>query len=266
MLSKLLKYEVKATGRIFLPLFLALLLFATITRIIFPLNSKSFETPAMISMIIYIVLMVGMFVMTFIMMVQRFYRSLLSDEGYLMLTLPVKPWKHIASKLLVSMLWVIASVIVAFFSVLIIALRKGELQRIIQKTGPLLDRVFDDLGGWIYLLSLEVIIGILISLASGILLIYASITIGHLFSQFKVLASFGAFIVLNTLSQILFIVLSWLPRNAYIPRFEANSHGFLEQLPLILTVIGYGIFYGLLVSSAYFAVTHFILNKRLNLE
>ena len=90
MLSKLLKYELKATGRIFLPLFLALLLFAGINR--FTLSPDEFDAPAMISMIMYIIIMVGMFVMTFIMMIQRFYKNLLSDEGYLMLTLPVKPW------------------------------------------------------------------------------------------------------------------------------------------------------------------------------
>src|SRR5680860_1037839 len=97
MLSKLLKYEIKATGRIFLPLFLALLIFAGITRFISAVGPEKWATPAILSMIIYIIIMVGMFVMTFLMMIQRFYKNLLSDEGYLMLTLPTKPWKHITS-------------------------------------------------------------------------------------------------------------------------------------------------------------------------
>ncbi len=62
--------------------------------------------------------------MTLTMMIQRFNKNLLSDEGYLMHTLPVKPWKHIASKLLASMLWMIGSVVVALISILVITYEK----------------------------------------------------------------------------------------------------------------------------------------------
>lgn len=265
MLNKLLKYELKATGRIFLPLFLALMLFAVINR--FMLSPEKFDTPAMISMAIYIIIMVGMFVMTFIMMIQRFNKNLLSDEGYLMLTLPVKPWKHIVSKLFVSMLWMVVSGFTALLSILIIALKKGDFTQFTEGFAILHQQAFEELGTLLYLMSFEMIIGLLICLASGILIIYASIAIGHLFNQHKMLASFGAFIGLSTLSEILSKLFSLIPGIAHFSNIYISSYSdFIGMQPILQVMIASGIIITGLLSVAYFAVTNYILSKRLNLE
>ncbi len=263
MLIKLLKYEIKATGRIFLPLFLALLVFAGITKLISTLGPEKWHTPAMISMAIYVVIMVGMFVMTFVMMIQRFYKNLLSDEGYLMFTLPVKSWKHILCKLLVSMLWMVASGTVALISILIIA---GNITKIIGEFPTFYHQVFERFGPSAYLWSFELIIGLLVSLASAILIIYASIAIGHLFSQHKILASFGAFIVLNTFSQILFMLFSLIPGNVFFSNIHVTFNNIISVKPVIELGIAYGIVISGLICATYFAATNFILSKRLNLE
>lgn len=265
MLSKLLKYELKATGRIFLPLFLALLAFAGITRVLSTFGPEKWDTPAMFSMAIYIFIMAGMFVMTFIMMIQRFYKNLLSDEGYLMLTLPVKPWKHILSKLLVSMLWIIASGITALISILIISLESGSLSKIIEGLADAHRQAFEQLGASLYFLSFEIILGSLVVLASGILVVYASIAIGHLFSRHKMLASFGAFIVLSTLSKILLMLISMTPLSEFFNN-HISSNDFMSMVQVMHLGIAYGIIFSALISAAYFAVTNFILSKRLNLE
>ncbi len=266
MLSKLLKYELKATGRIFLPLFLALLVFAGITRFISVIGPEKWATPAIISMAIYMIIMVGMFVMTFIMMIQRFYKNLLSDEGYLMLTLPVKPWKHVISKLFVSMLWIMTSALVAFISILIIALEKGHITKITLEFPTFYRQAYEQLGASIYLLSFELILGLLVTLAAGILIVYASIAIGHLFSQHKMLASFGAFIILNTLTQILYTLISLIPGIFNFSPIHISSNDFIGMQTVIQLVIAYGIVFIGLLSAAYFAITNFILSKRLNLE
>ncbi|MDR3584473.1 MAG: hypothetical protein P4L59_04020 [Desulfosporosinus sp.] len=266
MLGKLLKYELKATGRIFLPLFLALLVFAGITRFMTLISPEKWATPQTISMIIYIIIMAGMFVMTFIMMIQRFNRNLLSDEGYLMHTLPTKPWKHIASKLFVTMLWIVSSGIAALISILIITLKKGDLTRFAVGLADSYHQAFEHLGASIYLLSFEVIIAILVSLASVILLIYASISIGHLSNQHKMLASFGAFILLSTLSHFLFTLISLAPGTAYFLNIHTSSNDSVGRQAVVHRAIAYGIIFTGILCAAYFAVTNFILSKRLNLE
>ena len=58
MLGKLLKYEFKATGRVFLPMFGALLIISVINRLFSNLN---FKIPSIIGKIISIILIVGIF-------------------------------------------------------------------------------------------------------------------------------------------------------------------------------------------------------------
>ncbi|AFQ45403.1 membrane protein [Desulfosporosinus meridiei] len=266
MLGKLMKYEIKATGRIFFPLFLALLIFATITRLLSSIGPEAWDTPAVISMVIYGIIMVGMFVMTLLMMIQRFYKNLLSDEGYLMLTLPVKPWQHIVSKLLVSMLWIVASIFTAFISSLVIALKKGDLTKGITEFTALYHRAVQELGSSVYIWSFEIIIMLLISLASGILVIYASIALGHLFNRHKMLATFGAFIVLSTLTQIFFTFLGMVPGATYLSNLHISANDILGMQRIAhLAMVG-GIIFNALLCSAYLAITNFILSKRLNLE
>jgi hypothetical protein len=229
MLSKLLKYEIKATGRIFLPIYSALLIFAVVNRFVQAFSQGQWQMPAVISMAVYIAIMVAMFVMTLIVMIQRFYKNLLSDEGYLMLTLPVRPWSHIVCKLLVSMLWIMASGMAALLSIMIIALQKDSISALIREAVPFFQQVFAYVGSRIFLWSLEAAIGFLLSIVSGILIVYASIAIGHLFDNHKIFASFGAFVILNTLSQILVTTIFLPLGNTLFPNLHVPPESFMAM-------------------------------------
>lgn len=266
MLRKLIKYEFKATGRVFLPFFLSLLIFAVINKLISPADPEYWGFPAAISMVIYIMIMVGMFVMTTIIMLQRFYRNLLSDEGYLMFTLPTKTWKLIASKLVMSIFWIIASLAVAFLSILIIIYQKGVSMESWRLLTEGYRTIYEMIGASLYTITLEIIIGSLFTLVFGIVLVYASMAIGHLFNRHKILASFGAFIALNTLAQILFSLFCQITPGFAWPGHEL----YLQNMPNLITLIQvfflYGILFTGLLSAAYFALTNYILSKKLNLE
>ena len=54
-------------------------------------------------------------------MLQRFYKNLLGDEGYIMFTLPASVHQHVWSKLIVSAVWFIATGVVVFLSVFVAA-------------------------------------------------------------------------------------------------------------------------------------------------
>ena len=86
MLGKLMKYEFMATGRTFLPLFAALILVSIVNRL---LSSLGLNVPSAIGTVVSVILMVGVAVVTLLITLQRFRNNLLSNEGYLMMTLPV---------------------------------------------------------------------------------------------------------------------------------------------------------------------------------
>lgn len=266
MLGKLIKYELKATGRLFLPIFLSILVLAVINKLLSFLSPLDWSVPASISMAIYVILIIGMFVMSIIVMIQRFYRNLLSDEGYLMFTLPTKPWTHIISKLLVSMFWIAASVTVAFISGMIIVYDKGMFPVIIRGFSEGYYWLYKQLGSSLFLLTLEGLILIITSLISGIMVIYAAIALGHLFNKHKMLASFGAFILLNTLAQFLISLITLLPGSLLYSHLHISANNVESMRAVGQLALMYGIIFTGLLSAIYFSITNYILSKRLNLE
>ena len=118
MLSKLLRHEFRATGRILLPLYLLLFVTAGLfhvsmrlledERIAYGWPVKVFSG---ISTTAFIVAIIGVSVLAGVLMVYRFYKNLMTDEGYLMFTLPVTTHQIITSKLIVTLVWTVATVI-----------------------------------------------------------------------------------------------------------------------------------------------------------
>ena len=119
MLGKLLKYEIKATARTFLPMYALLIVFALINKFFMAVNADYLRIPRIIAMSVFVVVIVGICVMTLIVTIQRFNKNLLTDEGYLSFTLPVKAHTHIDSKMIVSLMWSLLSVIVSFIAIFV---------------------------------------------------------------------------------------------------------------------------------------------------
>ena len=103
MLRKLLKHEFRATARIMLPLF-GLLVLASVganlsIRGMLDSDSTFLSTLGTILIMLFTVAIVAVGIMAFILMINRFYKNLLQDEGYVMMTLPVSIHQQIWSKL-----------------------------------------------------------------------------------------------------------------------------------------------------------------------
>lgn len=100
MLKNLIKYEFKATGRTLGLLYTALIIIACVSRLILGLNNfndgmggSAFPFVGIISALIvflYAMFLCAVVVITFIVILLRFYKNLLQNEGYLMNMLPVK--------------------------------------------------------------------------------------------------------------------------------------------------------------------------------
>ncbi|NLP17955.1 MAG: hypothetical protein GX376_02550 [Firmicutes bacterium] len=272
MLKKLLKYDLQATLRIFLPLYAILISVAVINKLISIILPLQVQAPKIMAMIIYITIMVGMFVITFIMMLQRFYKNLLSEEGYLMFTLPTQPWKLIASKLLVAILWTAASALAAYISIFIIVFQRGNFGAFIIALKETATSLYAFLGPSMFLFIIEVLLGGVLSLAAGILLVYASMALGHLCNRHRILASVGAFIALNALTQILFFQLVRLiaaPLSRNMQALLSKAGGYLSTLngvQLFHGVMWFGLAATGILAAGYFAITNYVLSRRLNLE
>ena len=133
MLGKLLKHEFRATGRTLLPVIgavLALCVLANISIRILNVTDSTFVTILFGLIVSFFVLSIFVAaVMTTVVMVMRFYRNLLRDEGYLMHTLPVSVHELVWSKLIASFVWFLVTGLVIWLVILLIRDPKGVLKK-----------------------------------------------------------------------------------------------------------------------------------------
>lgn len=273
MLSKLMKYEFKACSRIFLPIYLGILLVSTVYGLFMNDKFIKFSQDGYtensgiynLQMILSIVLMslfVALVVITILLTVQRFKRNLLEDEGYLMFTLPVSTTKLILSKYFVALVFAIFSIIVAIMSFVLMTFSTGMLS--------LSDSFRDLLGltfsGDITLFTILILFQMFIGYTIFIFNIYLSITIGQfpIFNKHRIAVGLVSFILINTL-------ISWLQNllnNGYIS-IIGNSSILGMSNSLFFDINGSMwpiIIMNILISVILFGIINFILNKKLNLE
>ena len=267
MLGKLMKYEIKATGRILIPLYLVLLAFAVINKVFIGtgLSDKlqGFGSiPFILSIFGYGVTMAAVFIVTFFIIIQRFYKNLLGDEGYLMNTLPVNTITNITSKLSIATFWTIISGIVAILSIIIMAFEPNNFGRFFYETFNAFSEGYSKFGIQIYIIIIELIIAGLTQFMQFISMIYASVSIGHLFNKHRILSSFGAFIVLNIISGAITSSMGIALSTSGLTDLFRNIDSF-GSVHLVLISIS---LYNLLFLIVYFIITSYILKNKLNLE
>ena len=264
MFGKLLKYDFRSMLKQFGFIWPAALALALINR--FTLggldgSSAVGETAAGIAMLVYVAILMAMFVIAVIFVIQRFYKGLLGDEGYLMHTLPVKPWQLVASKLLTAVLATMASVLVAVGSIFLIApMGWSDLMNLFSFLGRLFTH-WNIQATHAAVGTVEVILLMMASFAVGYLELYLAMALGHLFSKHRAAMSFVAFIGVQVAIRILGnIVLQ--PVDSLLGSLVEGLHGPSGfHATVWIAIAGEAV-----VSAIYFAGTEYILRRRLNLE
>ncbi|WKY42906.1 ABC transporter permease [Eubacteriaceae bacterium ES2] len=274
MLGKLLKHELTATGRTFLPIYAVLLLLTIVNKLVLSLgmpdffNEETVSHPVMemilgITLLLYVAIVVALSVMTLVVIVQRFYKNLFTDEGYLMFTLPVKTSDHIISKLLIAVLWTCVSAVAITITILILSWGSFTWMDVTQTFFSLAQEVETQLHLSMGLLTFEGILALITQITGSILMIYISIAIGQLFSQHRIIASFGAYVVLSVALQFIFSIALLL-----IPIFNLD-YTFLslaDPTDVIQWLLNGTTAVNLILCAAFYFGTQYIINNKLNLE
>ncbi|MFR7768693.1 MAG: hypothetical protein ACLU0Z_08965 [Oscillospiraceae bacterium] len=135
MLGKLLKQDFRATARIILPVYAAVPVLGLFTGLITRLceNQNGFLIRAIGALVSFVfsLSLIAAVVTTIVLMILRFYRNLMTDEGYLMFTLPVSTTELICSKLIVSVVWFLGALAVDALGLLVTG-RFGSYQNAVR--------------------------------------------------------------------------------------------------------------------------------------
>lgn len=279
MLRKLIKYEFQATARYFLPMYLLLLVFAGLTHLLisvsFSVNDtlRTFmvEIPSAVMSFAYVAGLVGVSVITVLLIVARFYKNLLGNEGYLSFTLPVTPMQHVWGKLIPALVWGIAGCAVMILSIVILAMDANTL--------PYFAKIFGSLGeamvreaphSWVLFFLLLLLL--VSSFLHAYLEIYAAIVVGCQVKKARILAGFGTYVGFSMVEQLIASIA--FTALVLFPDFPKNYLGLLQYMQtakdaayiVIESMVGCLILFNVIFGTTYYFIIWQLLKKRLNLE
>ena len=277
MISKLVRFEARSTFRLLVIVWAAMLAMAILISIVGLITGGSGYQDVMHSStalhvidkivntlmwILYVALFVAQIVLTLAIVVLRFYRGLLGDEGYLMHTLPVSTRCLITSKGIIATIAILGSIIVGAVSIMMIAfsfdpqslrLALTELAGAI-KIEPL-----------IILYIFEGLIAFLLSILAGVYQIYVSMAIGQMANRNRILISLGTYIGIGFVMSVFGTILGVLAPLTGLDQIIAEAiYNMNQQLTIQLVMIG------VILSAAiplvvFHVVTEKLLSRRLNL-
>lgn len=271
MLRKLMKYECKATGRIMLPLYLILFAAALALSVNIRLSTDVSSTNHMILSTILILLFVLSIllvaVVSSVLILLRFYKNLLGDEGYLMFSLPVSTLQNILSKGLTALIWIITSVLTGGICGLVMISIVGDFSEFgtdLKNVWTIYQTYYGRSRAVLFLVLL--VITMIFSILEAILKIYASISVGHQWSSHKLVGSILAYMGFSAIEMILSFLMNKTGLSRIIMMSEAPVNSAVSsqlpaELPFLLPILLIALF-GLIV---YGLITWLLLDKKLNL-
>ena len=265
MLGKLLKHELRATARFMWVVFAAMAGMSVFARLSFSFYDESGNTAVNMLLsgllILWIISLIAGALGTLVLLVKRFHQNLLTDEGYLMFTLPANVHQLVWSKLIAAVIWLIAMAAVELLC-LMIALVHNE---IISDFYAFIREIMDQMTAYyavnFTVIALELLGIAILSCADLCLRFYSAMSIGYGFASHKVLLSVVFYFVQYAARQTLgSIILAVLVAGGLLGGLEGFS-----AMGGFHAVMGFALTLELIQSAAFYILTTLNLKKRLNL-
>jgi len=278
MLVRLFKYELKATSKVLVPIYIAFIAITIISRVSIDLQVDEGSLWSFINgmgLFVFIISAIAMFVATAIVIIWRFYRNASSDEGYLLFTLPVKVDYIIISEFLCALIWGFLMSVFAVLGIFLMIFNRNVDDNIINFSyfGNILSSLTADGIKAIFYLFLD----ILISTFQEIMSIYCAISLASLFNKHRLIFSatfyIGLLIVVNAFAILIMnIVEKIFPSGVYNAYSEDISFSDIvtswntDVAPIINSVVSIvdWVFLVVVISIEYIIIRK-ILSKNLNI-
>lgn len=266
MLGKLFRYEMKASGRIMLPVFGAALLMGIITTVLFGTVVANAQGEniilgliAITAIALMVVFLFGGLILSYIYAIYRFKKNILGNEGYITNTLPVTTWSKILSKLFAASIYqllaLVIFIVVYGIFILVCANVGGTLDEVREAFREAWGVIFQDTNKVVMLI--EVFAVILISFLFSNLMFYAAMAVGYSTKSHKLLASIGMYILFYVVIQTVSFIAIGVEMFILIGASEVAQFHAMMISSLAISIVFGGVF-------AF--ITYFFIDKRLNLQ
>lgn len=266
MLKKIIKHEFKATYRTFLAINIAYAAACILLCVLIPvLNDIRGPLLTIVfgfGMLVVILGLIFVIMSPFIFLSVRFYKTTATREAYLTFTVPAKANTILLGKLISSLALTVITLLVWVIGLLAIGITRMEFP--LEALSINADMIFS-------------LFTYLVSIMNGLLTIFAAISLSQLVRDHRVLASFGFYMALYTVQQIVSVIVL-IPYfikifNDDIPdevgvRIGANYSSALFSTSETAPEAGIyiiSIVLSLVFCAVNYAIAHHMLNKKLNL-
>lgn len=259
MLRKLMKHEFRATGRIMGPLYLVLLVISVCAngsvRILDTSTSRFLNIVSGVILFLLVAGIMAVCIVTLVLMVNRFRTNLLGDEGYVTLTLPASVHQQIWAKILVSVVWGLASLLAVLVSLAIVTFRVQDVADLLRFARYYLSQLtaYYAINGTAFVL--EALALFFVSYTAGCLEFYAAMAVGHSFPNHKSLLSVVFFVV--------FLIALQIVGMTGLLNFPDLHFGGAAAIHAFM---GLSIGAAAVVGAVFYWITAVFLKKHLNLE
>ncbi len=270
MLGKAIKHEFRATARVFLPMFAAIILISLIAGVFY---THGLDTvPNTIVLMLLVMVFTAVWIVTVALLLRRFWNNILGREGYLMNVLPVSAYQHIFAKCLTAAVWLILGVIVSTLGILTVVFLAGvlnadfelfrkELWRVLGQVIPMLRQ--EELLGSAVLFAVQTLLAAISGTVFTVLHVYLAMALGQMSNKHRIWLSIGAYIGISLLMSTVSTALNTdIATTIIFNDFNTVSGYFTIMNKVLLYGNIQNIFYVLL----FFFCTGFILDKKLNLQ
>ena len=276
MLGKMIKHEFKASGRLLIPLFLIVIVMTPVLSLLNKLASNIGNESLIgkilsgLSMGSFVLMIIGASVAAFIYIMVRFYKTIATSEAYLTFCLPVNSHQVVLSKLVVAIVWQLATIIIAVgsvYSMLIITgtIEPGEVYNFLDKMIVFAGGGSGTLLG--YLIKISIII--FISMITSTLSWFLAVCLGQMSKENRALMSIAMYMGIYMASQIVYtiVLLPFIFANASDINFgeaKALNLDMNTNIPTgILLTVG---IVNVVLAIVYYIVSTRTLTKKTNVK
>lgn len=285
MLKKLLKYDVAAIWKIWLPISLGVIVMSLVMSLTVRATletSGSSTSDVFLALMMFFTIMAtvigwaGLWIATPLLCYIRYYKNFFSDQGYLTFTLPVKRRDLYLSKVINALIWSVGNALVTLVALSIIGLIvptpevSGQIINpvVFQSIGELLKLLWDLVSGWTIVYFLEVLVLMVIAALYSIGMFHMCITIGSVIAKKrKVLTAVGLYLGINFLLSFV--------SNAFSLFFSSPLTGFFSllenysdarQCVILAVALLIVILVAAVMTAVYHLVTLHLIERKLNLS
>lgn len=269
MVKKLYKHEMFYYLRSLLPVYIVLAGVALVGRFIefFEADTTAYSILRGSSIFMLVIAILATLGLSFVFVIVRFYKNMYTGEGYLTLTLPVKPTSHLIVKVTSAVLVNVISIIVSVLAVCLFTV--GEwLNELVEAVIYIIKLLSETAEGHLIFYFLELIPLFLMMMISSILMYYMCISLGQLFRKNRVLAAVGVYFGLYVFYQVISTVLTTVYSISVMTWLEKILASWTKQDYLVAVHVFLAAYFVgcVIISFVYFLISKYVLTKKLNLE